>query len=203
MKDGLRKLIRSAGRAYQSKCAPATEPENEQRDGLFVLRNYLRGQADHGALETDSGLTIGEVAELLASHEQHRHDHIALGQAEQSASSCWERVDSALAIIRDTARPFDKRLRLAAYELELIGDQGGPGKDRVDHERIAAHYHTLRTGGGWIDEQGATEALAPLNHADAVLVIERTYSTDWESLRRAWRRKKIQVSTDAEAFPIK
>lgn len=208
MTTGLVKLIESAGRLYQATRAPEATPETTYRDGQFVIRAHLRqGWADADQ-ETDSGLTIAEIAELVAHHQQARIDQQALEQAQASADASWERLDSGATLMQPRLDSdgkvirHDARLRSAAFELGLIGENAGEGGSRVDHEMIADHYYTLRTGGIWPTPEGG-QYLEPHGHDDAVTIIETAHGVAWDSLRRAWRGKGIKVSTKAEVFPIK
>ncbi len=196
------KLIESAGRLYQETSTPRAEPEEVRPHGWFVIRMHL-SQGWHSAeAETDSGLTVTEIAELVAEHEEARITRQALEHAKASADSCWERVDSAARIMRSRSISHDKRLSKAAFELGLVGENAGEGSSRVDHKMIADHYYTLRTRGMWPAAEG-DQRLEPHSHDDAVTIVETAHKIGWDSLRRAWRRKGIEVSINAEIFPIK
>lgn len=142
---------------------------------------------------------IMDTRALAIAQGQLDDAHRLLDAAERDASTCWERVFSANRIMRDHEADYGKRARLALFEFGLTGEQGGKGASRVDHELIADHYYVMRCGGTLWEGQ----VLQPHSHDEAVCVIEARYGIDWESLRRAWRRKGIPVSTDAEVFPIK
>ncbi|MDX9718902.1 MAG: hypothetical protein RBT67_16165 [Thauera sp.] len=150
--------------------------------------------------ERVDGVTLppAVLLRLLADAAALPHALRQMEAAERSSNACWERVDSACRIMREHDVDYEKRVRKALFELGLTGEAGGKGKARVDHHLIADHYYALRCGERW---EG--QALPPHSHVDAVRIIEDRHGVDWESLRRAWRRKGIVVSTEAEVFPIK
>lgn len=193
-----------AGKPGQGAYPAEARPEDYARAILRELQTD-EGRAKWCALLEDRvdgvllppGVVLRMLADAVALPDVLRR----LEASERDADTYWRRVDSAHRIMRDHRTDYEKRTRKALFELGMTGEVGGKGAARADHRRIAAHYHALRCGAPDVLWEG--QILPPHSHADAVRVIELRYGVDWESLRRAWRRKGIVVSTEAEVFPIK
>lgn len=204
--DALLALARAylAGKPGQGAFPAEARPEDYARAILRDLQTEA-GRAERCAVLEDrvDGVLLppGAVLRLLADAVALPDALRRLERAEDESRACWARVDSASRIMQNHAFDYDKRARRALFELGMTGEAGGKGAARVDHHWIAEHYYALRCGAP--DALWEGQILTPHSHVDAVRVIEERYGVDWESLRRAWRRKGIFVSTDAEVFPIK
>jgi hypothetical protein len=171
----------------------------------YILRELINKQAlESLAAEIedraeDVSLPVGVVVRLMLDAMKVpwlEQDHASLLGYEKQVR---ERFRSVRRIMKDRTLGHDRRMRKALFELGVIGEDGGAGADRVDHRHIANHYFALRTGGSlWEGKK-----LAPHSHDAAVQVIETRYGIPWDSLQRAWRRKRIEVRTEAVVFPIK
>jgi len=202
-------LLELAHSCWAGKPGPPASPYANQAEALArAIQNDLAtaaGQAKWAAVINDRvdsvSLPVGVVLRLIVDAAALPAAKRQLADSEREANACWERVYSAHRIMQDHNVDYEKRSRKVLFELGITGEDGGKGKARVDHAVIADHYYALRCGEPNVLWDG--EILPPHSHNDAVRIIEERYGLDWDSLRKAWRRKSIQVSIDAEVFPIK
>ncbi|MFC6672527.1 hypothetical protein [Marinobacterium aestuariivivens] len=199
--SGVEKLIRSAGRAYRTFLKLDQDPARELEEGKFWL-NLQQQQGFYADIETDSGLTVSEIAEIVFGLEQAAYDHDALKRSETEADTCWERIRGAREIMRmsDPSIRHDIRMRRALFHLGLIGDDNNKGGSMKNHRLMASHYFALRAGDNWL-ENGELKQLKPHSHAEAEQIIFNTYEIDWRTLKQACKRKGIPLSKDSENFP--
>lgn len=172
---------------------------------IFERLKAARDQAQLGAVLADRvdavSLPLTVVLRLIVDAAALPDALRRLDASEREADACLARVDTAHRIMQNHGADYGQRARKALLELGITGEAGGKGAARVDHHQIAEHYFALRCGAP--DALWEGQILPPHSHVDAVRVIEECYGVDWESLRRAWRRKGIVVSIEAEVFPIK
>ncbi|SIQ61541.1 hypothetical protein [Marinobacterium stanieri] len=196
------KLILSVGRAVLMDYGLDTELVEECRKyGLFHIQQYLQ-HGHNGDFETDSGLTLAEVARLVEAAEGYPRFKQLAQDAKEEADNARTRISEARQIMRSDGKHRDRMAKALSY-LGLIGDDHGRGHERVDHQHIASHYYALRMGHHW-HENGELVALDAHSHQDAVDVICEAYDIgSWETLRHACKNKGIPLRARAECYPVK
>ncbi|MCB8747716.1 hypothetical protein LHU53_12455 [Rhodoferax sp. U2-2l] len=136
-----------------------------------------------------------------------------LSQSKKEADEAWKRLASARRLLKKRPAKGTPEYRLygtahkrhsaALYELGLIGEAHGAERDDQKHNDAAERYYDLRTG-GYTHQNGVLVKIEPHGHDAAVdIVMDEFALNDWASLERAWRKKGIAVSYEAEVFPVK
>lgn len=126
-----------------------------------------------------------------------------LADSEKEADIAWNLIGGAGRIIQKKEGTAHKRYSGALYELGLIGEKSGQDRSDSKHKDAADRYFFLRTG-GYEFHKGELINFDPCGHDDSVATVMDEFNVeDWGSLERTWRRKGIQVSYDAEVFPVK
>lgn len=214
----LRAALQSLYEVYLARMAGAPDlPSNDQAARYLLQQIHSPfGRESTGkcldevqACQIQPSVLITLVHTLLES----RHLKIALADADKG-------VDGAVRIWADAKKILQKRplkgtpeYRLygtahkrhsaALYALGLIGEAHGEGRQDDWHQEAAAHYYLLRAGGGCWRDGGCVE-VKPIGHDAAISIVMQEFDIqDLQNLERAWRRKGIEVSYDAEVFPIK
>lgn len=199
--QGAEKLIRSAGRAYRTVQEWEPDPNREFEDGQMLIEsNHQCGVwAD---VETDSGLTISEIAQLVFRLKDAEYERGALSRSQEEAESFYRRIMEAREIMRTTdAGSHKERMSRTLFHLGLIGDDHGKGSRRRHYDRISRHYHALRYGDRWWNGEEFRN-LEPHSYEAAMLVIHDRYGIEWDALQKGCRRNDIESPQKQGDFPI-
>lgn len=179
-----------------------------------VLIDYMVRQIQNPAAAKQLGQTLDEksvdgfikpsaLIALVQCALEVKQLRRRLADSKKEADIAWNLIGSAGRIIQKKEGTAHKRYSDALYELGLIGEKHGQDRSDSKHQEAADRYYSLRTG-GHKRHNGESIHVDARNHDDSVTAVMNEFNVrDWESLERTWRRKGIQVSYDAEVFPVK
>jgi len=227
--SGVAKLVTAAGRAWFIDGGLEWDSEQDCYErGLFTVREYLR-HGYNGNLQTDTGLTLGEIARLFEQTETYPRLKRDAAHYKDEADGMWQRICEAKNKIRDTSVDYKQRQSAALLHLGIRNSK----RRGADCERIAGRYHTLRMGDfisfkhDEVKELGSrllrvdTDRshgvlvnndphrrffkIKPHSHDEAVAVIQAVYKLEWRSFLELCRLEGVShlIQPKADCYPRK
>lgn len=207
--DAIKQALSAILCAYRVRHSCAPEVPDEEDLMLYIVQQIQNPTAAKQLGKTLDEKSVDEfikpsalivLVQLAFEAQQLRR---RLDESEKEANAAWKLIGSAGRIIRNKVGTAHKRHSDALYELGLIGEKHGQDRNDSKHQDAADRYFFLRTGGHeW--HKGELIHVKPRSHDDSVnAVMDEFNVNDWESLERTWRNKGIQVSYNAEVFPVK
>ena len=195
------KLIQAVGRAYQKQIGNGFSEESELQHGEFWLE-VNKKDGIFNSIKTDSGLTVGEISEILSGMHQAKINKQALYNAENNLREYLELYFQAKKIMKQPEIPYNKRRSMVLKLLGLAGCEHNKGGETVNHNKMKCDYDALRRGSGFFIN-GKLEKHSPKSHDDAVQTIEEIHHIEWDALERACNEKGINLTKNSENFCIK
>lgn len=206
--DAIKNALLALVRAYRARHAPAADATDDAVIARFV---FLQIQNPHGAESLGASLDDepGEVAvapsvliALIQSALYAQYLEPQLANSKREANEAWGALMGARRVMESKANGTTReRQNKALKRLGMLKPAHNKGAVRRMYEEAADLYYSLRCGGlGHVD--GALQQIEPHSHDEAVLKVEKFARIGWDDLRRKWRLHRIEVSTEAEVFPI-
>jgi hypothetical protein len=225
--SGVVKLVTAVGRAWFSSTGLEWDSEQDCYErGLFTVREYLR-HGYNGNLQTDTGLTLGEIARLFEQSETYPRLKREAAHYKDEADGIWKRIYEAKNKIRDTSVDYKRRQSAALLHLGIRNSKRRGGYC----EKLIGTYYRLRLGGSisftaaemerlkrsllrvdssrvdgvsinHLDPDNPLIRVKPHTHHEAVQVIGNLYTKDSEG-SEGWEAFEKQCRRDGISDQLK